>query len=77
MPQSLYSERYQLFCALLVERRKRAGLTQKAVAERLGKPQSFVAKYEQAERRLDVVEFLDVATAIGFDPTDVIRDVLE
>jgi hypothetical protein len=39
------------------------------VAERLGKPPSYVAKYEGGERRLDVLEFLDVAAAIGFDPS--------
>lgn len=53
---------------LLVEARKRAHLTQAALAERLSRPQSFVSKYERGERRLDVVEFGDVARAIGLDP---------
>jgi len=50
----------------LVKARKQAGLTQATVAARLGRPQSFVAKYEVGERRLDVIEFLEVAKAIGF-----------
>ena len=45
------------------------------MAERLSKPQSYVAKYERGERRLDVVELLEVAEAIGFDAGDVIREL--
>ena len=46
------------------------------VAERLGKPPSYVAKYEGGDRRLDVLEFLDIAAAIGFDPCGLIRLLL-
>jgi len=72
MPQSLFSRDYKKFCALLLAERKAAGLTQIDVAKRLRKPQSFVSKYEQGERRLDVVEFLHIAKAIGFDPRSVV-----
>jgi transcriptional regulator with XRE-family HTH domain len=57
----------------LVAARARAGLTQQAVAARLGRPQSYVAKVEGLERRLDVVELLQLANAIGFDPMPAIR----
>jgi transcriptional regulator with XRE-family HTH domain len=43
------------------------------VARRLGKPQSYVSKYESGERRLDVVEFMDVAHALEIDPAVMIR----
>ncbi len=56
------------------KRRIEANLRQQDVAARLARPQSFVAKYENGERRLDVVEFIEVAEAIGFDPADFIRD---
>ena len=49
---------------LLVEARRDAGLTQVALAKKLGRPQSFVSKFERGERRLDVTEFLDVARAL-------------
>lgn len=75
MPTGLHSRRYNDFRVLLVERRKEASLTQEVLAQRLAKPQSFVSKYEKGERRLDVVEFLDVAAAIGFDPQKLIRDL--
>ena len=68
MSKTIHSERHHRFRALLVQERKAHGLTQTQVAERLGKPPSYVAKYELGERRLDVLEYLDVATAIGFDP---------
>nr|WP_248114402.1 helix-turn-helix transcriptional regulator [Bradyrhizobium sp. 2S1]MCK7670315.1 helix-turn-helix transcriptional regulator [Bradyrhizobium sp. 2S1] len=55
------------------QQRRAAGLTQTIVAERLGKPRSYVAKYEGGDRRLDILELLDVADAIGFDPCKLIR----
>jgi transcriptional regulator with XRE-family HTH domain len=52
----------------MIEARKKAGLTQSQLARKLRKSQSFVAKYEGGERRIDVVELLGIATAIGTDP---------
>lgn len=66
--KSVHSPDQAAFCALLVAARKAAGLTQQAVALRLKKPQSFVAKYEGGERRLDVVEFVAIARALGANP---------
>jgi transcriptional regulator with XRE-family HTH domain len=72
----MFTEKYERFRERLVAGRKAKDLTQMQVAERLGKPQSFVSKYERGERRLDLVEFLEVARAIGMDPKDLI-DQLE
>lgn len=72
MPKPIHTERHRKFRALLVEARRANGLTQIQVAAKLGKPPSYVAKYELGERRLDVLEFLDIAAAIGFDPHQVI-----
>jgi transcriptional regulator with XRE-family HTH domain len=52
-----------------------ANLTQLDVANRLGRPQSFVSKYESGERRLDVVEFLEVCAAVRVDGVKVLRHV--
>lgn len=73
MPKTIHTERHVKLRELLKARRKAAGLTQTVVARRLGKPPSYVAKYEGGDRRLDVLEFLDVAVAIGFDPCSLIR----
>lgn len=53
--------------------RKSQEIRQYALAEKLGKTQSFVSKYERRERRLDVMEFLDVARALGVDPSDMTK----
>ena len=52
-------------------------LASQQLADRLRKPQSFVAKYEGGERRLDVVEFVAVAQAIGADPLRILRALLK
>jgi transcriptional regulator with XRE-family HTH domain len=75
LPKSIYTERHKKLCELLKKHRKAAGLTQTTVAERLGKPPSYVAKYEGGDRRLDVLELIDVAVAIGFDPCKLIREL--
>jgi transcriptional regulator with XRE-family HTH domain len=75
MPASRHTARYKRLRAALREARKAAGLTQAEVGERLGRPQSYVNKYESGERRLDVIEFLDVAAAIGLEVSRVLRDL--
>lgn len=61
MPKTIYSEKYKRVLELLRQARKEAGLTQVEVAEALGKPQSFVAKCESGERRIDIVELSEFA----------------
>lgn len=56
--------------------RTEANLKQADVAVRLNRPQSFVAKYETGERRVDVVEFIEIAEAVGFDPVTFLADFL-
>jgi transcriptional regulator with XRE-family HTH domain len=73
MPRSRSSPRYLRLRALLAEAREAKGLTQVELASRLGRPQSYVSKYEAGDRRLDVVEFMEVANAIGCDPHVVLR----
>jgi transcriptional regulator with XRE-family HTH domain len=63
LPKTIHTERHKRFCELLKARRKAADLTQTVLAKRLGKPPSYVAKYEGGDRRLDVLEYLDVAAA--------------
>jgi transcriptional regulator with XRE-family HTH domain len=47
-------------------------MTQADLAARLGEYQSFVARLESGQRRIDVVEFLELADAVGFDPARII-----
>ena len=75
MTKSAFSRKHAQFRTLLVQARRDAGLTQVALAKKLGRPQSFVSKFERGERRLDVAEFLDVARALGIDPARTIADL--
>tara|TARA_B100000965_G_scaffold406790_1_gene448657 strand:- start:44159 stop:44398 length:240 start_codon:yes stop_codon:yes gene_type:complete len=77
MKKSLYSKRHKALIRVLKEAREAAGLTQQAVADKLGKPQSFVAKYENGERRLDVVEFLWVTEALGVAANLLLDEIRE
>jgi transcriptional regulator with XRE-family HTH domain len=62
-----HDNRYRALLRLLRERRQSQGMTQTVLAERLNRPQQFVSKYEMGERRLDVVEFMDVARELGLN----------
>lgn len=73
MKKALYERSYAAFTELLKEERKNAGLTQAALAKKLRRPQSYVSKYERGDRRLDVIEFIEVARVIGFDLHDFLR----
>lgn len=75
MPRVRLTAKHAQLRALLVNARKRARLTQTVLAARLNRPQSFVAKYESGERRLDVIEFLEVARAIGVKPGRLLADL--
>lgn len=52
---------------LLLEARQKAGLTQRELAIRLGKPAAFPHKVEHGEREINVVELLDYCQALGLD----------
>ena len=73
MTKSLFTDRYRLFLQLLIQERRNKGITQVQLAEKLQKPQSYVSKYENGERRLDVVEFLDIADSIDIDASEFIK----
>jgi transcriptional regulator with XRE-family HTH domain len=74
MQKSLKSAEYERLIALLVAVRHAAGVRQQKLAEKLGKPQSFVAKYEGGERRIDLVEFIAISRALDADPLKLFKD---
>ncbi len=77
MRDTLRSPRQQQLRALLRTLREGRRLTQTDVADRLAKPQSFVAKYEGGERRLSVIEFIDVVRALDANPSDVLQQLIK
>jgi transcriptional regulator with XRE-family HTH domain len=70
------SPTYMAALRVLVEARKARGLSQRTLADRLGKPRSFVSKIENRERRLDFVEFVAIARALDLEPTDLMANVV-
>jgi len=72
MTSSIFTKKYKLFRELLIQYRQDASVSQLSLSKKLGKPQSFISKYETGERRLDLIEFLEIANALQFDPIDFI-----
>jgi transcriptional regulator with XRE-family HTH domain len=73
MEKSLFSKGYTSFLRQLREARKRSGLTQIELAERLGETQSFISKCERGERRIDVVELRTFCNAMGVSFVDFVK----
>jgi transcriptional regulator with XRE-family HTH domain len=74
MQKSLKSPEYARFVAMLVAVREHARIRQQPLAKKLGRPQSFIAKYEGGERRIDVIEFIEIARALDADPAKLFRN---
>jgi transcriptional regulator with XRE-family HTH domain len=68
---------YRKVPALLVELRESAGLTQRALAARIGRTQSWVYKTESSMRRIDIAEFLDWCIGCDVDPVDAFRRLIK
>jgi len=67
LTKSVFTKRYERLRLLLVEARRTSRLSQAELAAKLRRPQSFVSKYERGERRLDVIEFLEIAELLELD----------
>jgi transcriptional regulator with XRE-family HTH domain len=75
---SVHSLPYKVLLESLIQARKDAGFTQEQLAKRLKKPyQSFVAKYEIGERRLDLIEVLQITKILKADPHAIIKRVFQ
>ena len=77
IPELVPADFYPRLIEALVEARRTAELRQQDVADRLGRPQAFVSRYETLERRLDVADYAAVARAIGADPVALLAQTLD
>ncbi|MDB5813851.1 MAG: transcriptional regulator, family [Rhodocyclales bacterium] len=73
MTRAIHRVQYEYFRTVLISARKVSGLTQIEVAAKLGRPQSFVSKYERGERRVDFSEFLELADILNVDIGDFVK----
>ena len=77
MSLSTHNSDYQLLLSILRTARKRVGASQVELAERLGNTQTFVSKCERGERRIDVVELVELAEALGVSPLELLGEYLD
>lgn len=75
MAKSLRSPRHRALITLLLQARHKSGMTQADLAAAIDRPQSFIAKVEGGERRLEVLEFADLARALGLDPGKTLNKI--
>lgn len=61
---------------MLIKERKASDMNQTELARALGQSQSFVARVESGQRRVDVIEFINIAKAVGFDPKKAIAKLM-
>jgi transcriptional regulator with XRE-family HTH domain len=73
MPKTITSPLQKKLANILVKLRKEAGLRQIDLAEKLGVYQSWVTHLESGQRRIDVVELIELGRIIGFDPAEVVK----
>lgn len=73
MAKSLRTEAHKALIQELKRARNAAGLSQQQVADMLGVRQSYVAKVELGERRIDVIELLQLIEALDASWIDIIE----
>lgn len=71
----LNSPDYRTLIEVLSALRQELGISQRDLARRIGKPPSFVNKIELFERRMDILEFIVIAEALGCKPHELLRDL--
>lgn len=75
--KTLRSRRHRALCATLVSARKASRLSQQELATRIKTSQTVIARIEIGERRIDVIEFIDLAKALRLDPRTLLTDLLD
>ncbi len=69
--KTIYQEEYRRLIDMLITARKQQNITQADVAKQLYKPQSYIAKIENFERKPDILEFVVLCRALGLTPSQV------
>jgi transcriptional regulator with XRE-family HTH domain len=75
MGKSLFTDAHRAVVGALIEARHGAGILQADLAARVGKDQSYISNIERCQRRVDVVEFYDLAVALNIKPAVLFKDV--
>ena len=76
MRKTIYSKQSEYLCEMLVAMRKKAGVTQRQLAEKLGREHNMIGRLELGERRLDVIEFYWLCKACGANPEKTATELM-
>ncbi len=77
MEKTLTSRAHTKLVRMLIDKREAVGITQTELASKLGEYQSFVARLESGQRRIDVVEFIELARVLNFDAASFIEEMMQ
>jgi transcriptional regulator with XRE-family HTH domain len=77
MPKTIFTDANLIVVGALKDERLRAGMKQQELAKKIGKDQSWVSLVEGSQRRVDVVEFIQIARALNADPNDLLRQIID
>ena len=75
MPSPIFTEDYETMVAILVHARQNAGMSQRALAQRLGKSQSHINMIEQRQRRVELREFYLICRSLDADPVAIFEQI--
>ena len=75
MPSPIFTEDYETMVAILVQARQNAGMSQRALAQRLGKSQSHINMIEQRQRRVELREFYLICKSLDASPVAVFEQI--
>jgi len=76
MTKPIYKKQTYFLITILRSVRISHGLTQVQLSEKIGRSQSYVAKYENNERSLKIIEFLEICEALDVSPSDIIKEIV-
>jgi transcriptional regulator with XRE-family HTH domain len=74
MEKSLYSKKYKLFISLLREYRRKKDITQAELAKAIGTKQAVISKFEKCERRVDILEFINMCEALNVSTLEFMEE---
>lgn len=77
MPSSLHSPRHKVISAVLKEQRLAKGMTQAQLAKALNRHQPFIVSIEKNQRRVDLVELIEIAAILDIDIAALVKRVAE
>jgi len=76
MSKTVFTGYHRDLVQTLIDARKKAGLTQTELGERLGKDQTFISLVERSQRRIDVLEFYAYSRALNADPFELYAELI-